>query len=101
METTGKFAITLASLITAVIVNCFVIMNLWNWLAVPLFSVQELSLNESFALIVLVSAFAPNRKDNDEPSEDKLGKAIFKLIGKAMIRAALLLPIGYVASLLI
>ncbi|MEO9475842.1 MAG: hypothetical protein ABJG41_09915 [Cyclobacteriaceae bacterium] len=101
METIGKIATTLASLITAVIVNCFVIMNLWNWLAVPLFSVQELSLNQSFALVVLISPFAPKRRDNDEPSEGNLGLAIFKLIGKALTRAAVLLSAGYVASLLI
>lgn len=75
MKVIGYIVMTILIIVYGLSLNSWVLMNLWSWFVVPLFSVQPLTMMTAMGLwlvvIFLTNRDNPLNKKKDELSYDK------------------------------
>jgi len=99
MENFGKFMIIIIVMIVTPLINGFVVMKLWNWFIIPIFSLQPLKLIEAigFTIILAFITAKPSKNNKEEDFWDKLFESVLYTI----LLGLFTLILGYVVSLLI
>lgn len=83
-ELVGEIFLLIVNLVVVVGVKSFIGFKLWNWFAVPIFNIQEISIVQSLVIMVLIKWFFPSVKTNDK-SENKVWKITLKFLGSSGI----------------
>ena len=98
METIGKFFTTLIIGLISIITRGFVIMKLWTWFIVPMFSMQALTLVHAIGLSLVVGLLTSELKPEDDDGENWFTKIITRFIFLVIVYAAVLFE-GWIISL--
>jgi uncharacterized protein YacL len=99
MENFGKFMTVILVMIVTPLINGFVVMKLWNWFIIPIFSLQPLRLIEAigFTIILTFITTKPSKKNTQEYFWDWLFESVLYTI----LLGLFTLVFGYIVSLLI
>lgn len=98
------FSIFLGAIV--MVMYSFVIMKLWNWIAVPVFDVVSISLGAAFGIHILVTFLKANKskeklmESRDSKTHYSVDDNLYHLL-VAVILSIMFLFFGWIASLLV
>ena len=97
MENFGKFMTVMLSLIILPVVKGFVFMKLFNWFAVPVFGIEQISFVLSIGIIYLMSLLLSKY---EKTSKDFDWQDFGKRVAHGIIHPAFILLAGWIVSLM-
>lgn len=100
MKKLGKASYVAICLLVEWVVNSFVTQKLWAWIAMPLFGFDSISLSGAFGISIMIS-FLTQKPSINKSEKDGLIEGITKALIAVLIRAAMYLFSGFIASLII
>ena len=98
MEAVGKFFTTLIMGLFSIIARGFVIMKLWAWFIVPIFTLNALTLVHAIGLSLTIGLLTSELKQEEEDEDGWFAKIMKRFIFLVVVYAAILFE-GWIISL--
>ena len=98
MDAIGKFFTTLIMGLFSIIARGFVIMKLWAWFIVPIFTLNALTLVHAIGFSLVVGLLTSELKPEDDDGEGWFAKIITRFVFLVIVYAAVLFE-GWIISL--
>jgi len=103
METFGKIVSVVILLIISPIVSAFVALKLYTWFLLPNFNLPELGIATMIGIIVFLR-FVINPtpdEDDDDDEHHSFSEKIVRVFAKVILKAGLILFVGWIVSLFV
>jgi len=103
METFGKIVSVVILLIISPIVSAFVALKLYTWFLLPNFNLPELGIATMIGIIVFLR-FVINPtpdEDDDDDEHHSFSEKIVWVFAKVILKAGLILFVGWIVSLFV
>ncbi len=99
MKTIGEITVALIVSFILSIINGYVFCKLWEWLVIPIFGFDKLTLVQSIGLLFVITFFTLKRKKDKSENTDEFSYQIAERLAYNIIYGILFLFFGWFISL--